>query len=144
MPSGAPFFVGLARPSGLPCTDPRPRCILGAGTGQASTSQPSIHQEAVMPLYIIERNFAEQLELDADGVVAIKKINGEIGVNWVFSFLSADKRKTYCLYEAKDAEAIREAARRAKVPADEIVEVTQAFGDAIAAAGRGGATTAAG
>jgi hypothetical protein len=97
-----------------------------------------------MPLYIIERNFAEQLELDADGVVAIKKINGEIGVNWVFSFLSADKRKTYCLYEAKDAEAIREAARRAKVPADEIVEVTQAFGDAIAAAGRGGATTAAG
>jgi hypothetical protein len=86
-----------------------------------------------MPLYIIERNFAEQLELDADGVVAIKKINGEIGVNWLFSFLSADKRKTYCLYEAKDPEAIREAARRANVPADKIVEVSQAFGTAISA-----------
>ena len=96
-----------------------------------------------MPLYIIERNFAEQLELDADGVVAISKINGEVGVNWVFSFLSADKRKTYCLYEAKDPEAIREAARRANVPADVIVEVSQIFGEAIAAShARGSAPTA--
>jgi hypothetical protein len=97
-----------------------------------------------MPLYIIERNFAEQLELDADGVVAITKINGEVGVNWLFSFLSADKRKTYCLYEAKDAQAIREAARRAKVPADEVVEVSQAYGDAITAAHSGGATRSTG
>ena len=81
-----------------------------------------------MPMYIIERNFAEKLDLTADGIVAVKKINGEVGVNWVFSFLSADKRKSYCLYEAKDPEAIREAARRANVPADVIVEVSQAFG----------------
>ncbi|MEO7009648.1 MAG: DUF4242 domain-containing protein [Caldimonas sp.] len=86
-----------------------------------------------MPLYIIERNFAEQLDLDADGVVAISKINGDVGVNWLFSFLSADKRKTYCLYEAKDPESIREAARRAHVPADVIVEVSQAFGATIGA-----------
>lgn len=84
-----------------------------------------------MPLYIIERNFAEQLELDDNAVVAVSKINGEVGVNWVFSFLSADKRKTYCLYEAKDPESIREAARRANVPADVIIEVSQAFGAAI-------------
>lgn len=81
-----------------------------------------------MPLYIIERNFAEKIDVDADGVLAIKKINGEVGVNWLFSFLSADKRKSYCLYEAKDPEAIREAARRANVPADVIVEVSQSFG----------------
>ena len=81
-----------------------------------------------MPLYIIERNFAEKLEMSADGVVAISRINGEVGVNWLFSFLSADKRKSYCLYEAQDPEAIREAARRANVPADVIVEVSQAFG----------------
>jgi hypothetical protein len=82
-----------------------------------------------MPMYIIERNFAEKLDLTADGIVAVTKINGEVGVNWVFSFLSADKRKSYCLYEAKDPEAIREAARRANVPADVIVEVSQAFGN---------------
>ena len=81
-----------------------------------------------MPLFIIERNFAEQLDLTADGIVAVSRINGEVGVNWLFSFLSADKRKSYCLYEAKDPDAIREAARRANVPADVIVEVSQAFG----------------
>ena len=86
-----------------------------------------------MPLFMIERDFAEQLDLTDDTVVAVSKINGDVGVNWVFSFLSADKRKTYCLYEAKDPEAIREAARRANVPADKIVEVSQAFGTAIGA-----------
>ncbi len=86
-----------------------------------------------MPLYIIERNFAEQIELDDDAVVSISKINGDVGVNWLFSFLSADKRKTYCLYEAKDPESIREAARRANVPADKIVEVSQAFGASMVA-----------
>ena len=81
-----------------------------------------------MPLYLIERNFAEKIDVNADGIAAISKINGEIGVNWLFSFLSADKRKSYCLYEAKDPEAIREAARRANVPADVIIEVHQTFG----------------
>jgi hypothetical protein len=93
-----------------------------------------------MPMYIIERNFAEKLDLTADSIVEVSRINGEVGVNWIFSFLSADKRKSYCLYEAKDPEAIREAARRANVPADVIVEVSQAFGNdprmlAAAAAG---------
>ena len=87
-----------------------------------------------MPLYIIERNFAERLDLNAEGVAAVSKINGEVGVNWLFSFLSADKRKSYCLYEATDPEAIREAARRANVPADVIVEVSQAFGRAVVSA----------
>ena len=81
-----------------------------------------------MPLYIIERNFAEKIDVNAEGILAITKINGEVGVNWLFSFLSADKRKSYCLYEAKNPEAIREAARRANVPDDVIVEVSQAFG----------------
>ncbi len=81
-----------------------------------------------MPLYIIERNFAEKLDLSDEDVVAVSKINGDLGVNWLFSFLSADKRKSYCLYESKDPESIREAARRANIPADVIVEVSQAFG----------------
>lgn len=57
-----------------------------------------------MPRYIIERNFAEQLELGDDDKVKVKEINDEEGIEWIFSFLSADKRKTYCLYEAPDAE----------------------------------------
>ena len=90
-----------------------------------------------MPLFLIERNFAESLDLDADGVVAVSKINGEVGVNWLFSFLSADKRKSYCLYEAKDPESIREAARRNNIPADFIIEVSETRPERIlAAAGR--------
>jgi hypothetical protein len=46
-------------------------------------------------------------------------------VSWLFSFLSADKKKTYCLYEADDEEAIREAARRNGIPADVITEVSE-------------------
>jgi hypothetical protein len=76
-----------------------------------------------MPLFLIERNFAEQLEVKRDDVVQVTQVNADVGIQWLFSFLSADKKKTYCLYEAPSAEAIREAARRLNVPADYIVEV---------------------
>ncbi len=78
-----------------------------------------------MPYFLIERNFAEQLEMTPDDALAMSQINADVGVNWLISFLSADKKKTYCLYEASSAEAIREAARRAGLPADVIVEVDQ-------------------
>ena len=76
-----------------------------------------------MPLYVIERTFAEQLELSGDDVKLIEEINADEGVRWLFSFLSADRRRTYCLYEAPSPDAIMAAARRANIPADEIVEV---------------------
>ena len=76
-----------------------------------------------MPVFLIERNFAEKLEVSPDDAANIKKINEEVGVQWLVSFLSADKKKTYCLYEATDAESIREAAKRAGVPADVVIEV---------------------
>jgi hypothetical protein len=76
-----------------------------------------------MPLYMIERTFAEQLDLTNDDISLIEEINADEGVQWLFSFLSADRRRTYCLYEAPSAEAIVAAARRADVPADAVVEV---------------------
>jgi hypothetical protein len=79
-----------------------------------------------MPLYVIERAFAEELELSSDDVRLIDEINADEGVRWVFSFLSADRRHTYCLYEAPSPDAIRAAAQRANVPADAIVEVSAA------------------
>lgn len=76
-----------------------------------------------MPLFVIERTFADQLELSESDVRLIEEVNADEGVRWLFSFLSADRRRTYCLYEAPSAEAIVAAARRADIPADEIVEV---------------------
>lgn len=76
-----------------------------------------------MPVFLIERNFAEKLEVTEEGAASINRVNDEVGVKWLISFLSADKKKTYCLYEASSAEDLREAAKRNGVPADVIVEV---------------------
>jgi len=78
-----------------------------------------------MPLYVIERNFAEQLEVSKEAADAVIAVNIEEENRWLFSFLSADKKKTYCLYEAPSIEAIRKAAERAGLPADVITEVTE-------------------
>jgi hypothetical protein len=76
-----------------------------------------------MALFVIERNFAVELDLTGEDVRIIDEINADEGVRWLFSFLSADRRRTYCLYEAPSPDAIVAAARRANVPADAIVEV---------------------
>ena len=76
-----------------------------------------------MPYFLIERTFADQLEENREVAAGINLINAEEGVEWLISFLSADRKKTYCLYQAPSAEAIREAARRAGLPADVIIEV---------------------
>jgi hypothetical protein len=81
------------------------------------------HQQ--MPLYLIERTFAEQLDLTSDDVKLIEDVNEGAGVNWLFSFLSADRHRSYCLYEAPSPDAIVEAARLAQVPVDKVVEVSR-------------------
>jgi hypothetical protein len=78
-----------------------------------------------MPLFVIERNFADQLNLDAQGVDDTNAYNDDHELRWLFSFLSTDKRKTYCLYEAPDADALRRAAADLGIPADEIIEVSE-------------------
>ena len=77
-----------------------------------------------MPMFLIERNFAEQLEMDSATAAQIKEVNTDMGVNWLFSFLSADKKKTYCLYEAPSADVIRASAARLHMPADVVIEVS--------------------
>jgi hypothetical protein len=76
-----------------------------------------------MPVFLVERNFAEQLKLGSDAIEQINDITNEIGAEWLFSFLTADGKKTYCLYEAKDPQQLLEHARIVGIPADEIVEV---------------------
>lgn len=76
-----------------------------------------------MPLYMVERTFADQLDPTEDEVQLIDEINVDESVQWVFSFLSADRRRSYCLYEAPSTDAIRSAAKRAGLPVDVIIEV---------------------
>jgi len=76
-----------------------------------------------MPIFMVERTYAERMEPTLEIADGINRMNAEEGVRWLYSFLSADKRKTYCLYEAPSPEAIRTAAARAGLPADVVVEV---------------------
>ncbi len=78
-----------------------------------------------MALFLIERSFAEQLDLSGVDVRVIEDINADEGVNWLFSFLSADRRRSYCLYEAPSPDQIIAAAKRANVPVDQVVEVSK-------------------
>jgi Nickel responsive protein SCO4226-like len=84
-----------------------------------------------MPLYMIERKYAEQLELSGEGVRQLEEINADEGVRWLFSFLSADQRQSYCLYEAPSPDEILAAARRANIPADVIVQVDKVSPDLV-------------
>jgi hypothetical protein len=78
-----------------------------------------------MPLFLIERNFADRLMVTPEGAAAINELNDQENVRWLISFLSVDKKKTFCLYEAASAEAILKAAERAGMPADTIIEVAE-------------------
>lgn len=83
-----------------------------------------------MATFIIERNFAEQISINPDDPV-IKEANDQAGVKWLYSFLSLDRKKTYCLYEAPNADAVYEAAKLAGVPADKVMEVNDPAGPAM-------------
>ena len=76
-----------------------------------------------MPLFLVERNFAKKLNMSSENILQINDITNELGAEWLFSFLSADGKKTYCLYEAKDPDQLREHAKVVGIPADEIVQV---------------------
>jgi hypothetical protein len=62
-------------------------------------------------------------------VKLIEEVNADEGVRWLFSFLSADRHRSYCLYEAPSPEAIFSAAERAGIPADSVVEVERISAD---------------
>lgn len=81
-----------------------------------------------MALFIIERNWAQELDPSEESINALQQINADCGVKWLTSFLSADKRKTYCLYEATNPDDLREAANRASIPADAVIELDGEIG----------------
>jgi hypothetical protein len=81
-----------------------------------------------MPRYLVERSFGGGLSIPLDdaGVNACLSVvgqNSEEGVTWVHSYVTPDTRKTYCIYDGPDPEAIRRAATRSDLPVDSITEV---------------------
>jgi hypothetical protein len=82
-----------------------------------------------MPRYVIERTFPGGLSIpiDQEGAAVARKVisrNSELGVTWLHSYVSDDKRKTFCIYDGPSPEAIREAAGCNDLPVDKITKVS--------------------
>jgi hypothetical protein len=81
-----------------------------------------------MPRYLVERDFSEGLHIPvteegAQACVGVIERNAATGATWVHSYVSADKRRTYCIYDAPNPEAIRLAANHNNLPIQRITEV---------------------
>jgi hypothetical protein len=81
-----------------------------------------------MPRYLVERTFPAGLAIPmteggaqaCQGVIAT---NLEDGVTWVHSYVTPDRTRTFCIYDAPAPDAIRRVAERNNLPVDRITEV---------------------
>jgi hypothetical protein len=81
-----------------------------------------------MPRYMVERRFPDGLGIPVDEAgakvcLAVVESNAQDRVTWVHSYVSADKTKTFCVYDGPSAEAIRRAADRNTLPVERITEI---------------------
>lgn len=82
-----------------------------------------------MPRFMVERTFPDGLHVppDENGSQACLTVvgrNAESGVTWVHSYVSADKKKTFCVYDGPNEAAIREAATKNGLPIDAVTAVS--------------------
>jgi hypothetical protein len=81
-----------------------------------------------MARYVVQRTFPEGLHISVlDGGAelcrGVVERNAEQGVTWISSFVSEDKTRTFCIYDAPSPEAIRKTASLNKLPVDQITRV---------------------
>ena len=55
--------------------------------------------------------------------LAVVKRNAHEGVIWVHSYVSDDRRETFCVYDAPSPKAIRKTAEPNELPVDRITQV---------------------
>lgn len=82
-----------------------------------------------MPRYLVEREFSEGLHIPVDeqGDAVCRTVvarNSDLGVTWVHSYVTDDKSKTFCIYDAPNAEAIRKVAEANGLPVEKISKVS--------------------
>jgi uncharacterized protein DUF4242 len=81
-----------------------------------------------MPRYMVERSFPDGLNIPtnpdgAQAMLGVVERNAAEGVTWVHSYVSDDKKRTYCVYDAPTPEAIQRSATSNDLPVDSIHEV---------------------
>jgi Protein of unknown function (DUF4242) len=82
-----------------------------------------------MPRYLVERTFPQGLiiPISEEGTQACLNVvggNNDFGVTWLHSYVTEDKKKTFCIYDGPDPESIRKAAEKNGLPVDRIIKVS--------------------
>jgi hypothetical protein len=85
-------------------------------------------EEDRVPRYIVERVFRDGLEVPlgqrgVDLCRGVVGVNEDLGVTWVHSYVSDDRQRTFCVYDAPNPETIRLAAERNSLPVERITRV---------------------
>jgi len=86
-------------------------------------------KKIVMHRYLVERSFPNGLNIpvNMEGskiCLAVVSTNAEDNVTWIHSYVTMDKKKTFCIYDAPSPEAIRKSAKLNGLPVDNIIEVS--------------------
>ena len=81
-----------------------------------------------MARYLVERVFPDGFEMPvtAEGAARCAGVierNVDFGVTWLHTYVSGDRRRTFCIYESPDPESIRRAAARNGLPVESITQV---------------------
>ncbi len=95
-------------------------------SGQA---KPEAHKKISMHRYLVERTFSNGLNIPLDQVgkdlcLTVVSNNAEDNVTWVHSYVTLDKKKSFCIYDAPSPEAIEKSAKANGLPVDKIIEVS--------------------
>ncbi|HZZ94266.1 MAG TPA: DUF4242 domain-containing protein [Usitatibacter sp.] len=82
-----------------------------------------------MPRFMVERTFPEGLRIpvDENGATACQSVvmkNASEGVTWIHSYVTSDLRKTFCIYDGPNPDAIRKVAGMNNLPIDRITPVS--------------------
>ena len=86
-------------------------------------------KEIVMKRFLVERTFPNGLiipvnEEGSKMCLSVVTNNAEDNVTWIHSYVTKDKKKTYCIYDAPSEAAIRKSAKANGLPVDNITEVS--------------------
>ena len=92
-------------------------------------AQDNSKGKIVIKRYLVERSFPKGLEIpvNMEGskiCLNVVSTNAEDNVTWIHSYVTMDKKKTFCIYDAPSPEAIRKAAGKNGLPVDNITEVS--------------------
>jgi hypothetical protein len=103
--------------------------VMATLSATKSFSQTSGAKTITMKRYVVERTFPNGLlvPINEEGsklCLTVVSKNLEDNVTWVHSYVTMDKKKSFCIYDAPSPEAIRRSAEKSGLPVGSIIEVS--------------------